>query len=261
MLTMPNAGAKPHNMKKFIHAILITAIVLTGITCSKQSASYSSPGGGAGGSLARFAISGNYLYMVDKSNLKVYSIADPANPVLKNTTTVGFEIETIYPFKDKLFIGSASVVHIFSVDDPEHPQKLSTAISPQVLRRCDPVVAKDTVAYATLRTNGACGGVQSIVAVYDIRDITHPVQKMTYPVNEPYGLGYADTALYVCDKERLLVFDIKSAYNMQLVKSINGDEYMDVIPYGNTLICWVKQGVVLYDITNRFNPQLIAKII
>jgi hypothetical protein len=246
-------------MKKIIH-IIVGMLVITGTTCNKESTYASNPGTGSGGSLARFAIAGNYLYMVDKTNLKVYSIADAANPVLKNTTPVGFEIETIYPFKDKLFIGSTSVVHIFSVDDPEHPQKLSTAISPQVLRRCDPVVAKDTVAYATLRTNGPCGGVQSIVAVYDIRDIAHPVQKNAYPVAEPYGLGYADNALYVCDNTSLLVFDITNAYDPKMIKTKNDGPYIDVIPYGNTLICWIKQGVVLYDIANRLDPQFIAKI-
>ena len=87
------------------------------------------------------------------------------------TIKVGFEIETIFPFKDKLFIGSTSVVHIFSITDPAKPAKLSQAISPTVLRRCDPVVAKDNVAYATLRVNGACGGVQSILA-HDELDVT-----------------------------------------------------------------------------------------
>lgn len=247
-------------MQKLIHFIFITTIVISGTTCTKESTQKSITTG-AGGSMARFAIAGDYLYMVDKTDLKVFNIADAANPVLKNTTQVGFEIETIYPFKDKLFIGSTSVVHIFSVDDPEHPQKLSTAVSPDVIRRCDPVVAKDSVAYATLRTNGACGGIQSILAVYDIRNINNPVQKMSYPIQEPYGLGYSDSALYVCERTSLLIFNIREAYNAKYVKTLHGEEYIDVIPYGNTLICWVKQGVILYDISQRLNPQLIAKII
>ncbi len=173
---------------------------------------------------------------------------------------VGFEIETIYPFKDKLFIGSTSVVHIFSVDDPENPQKLSTAISPEVLRRCDPVVAKETVAYATLRTNGFCGGTQSILAAYDITDITNPVQKATYPVTEPYGLGYADTALYVCDRRGLHVFDISKPFSPKQINVFADNWYLDVIPYNKTLICQVQDGLTLYDISTVMNPTLITKI-
>jgi len=245
-------------MNKSLLYILLPVILVTALRCEKTS--NASTTSGSGGSTARFAISGNYLYTVDRSNLKVFNIADAAKPVLKNTVEVGFDIETIYPFKDKLFIGSTSVVHIFSLDEPESPKKLSTAVSPEVLRRCDPVVAKDTVAFATLRTSGPCGGLQSVLAAYDINDITHPVQKGTFPVSEPYGLGYSDTALYVCDRYGLLVFNIEKAFSPQLRKTFTDGWYLDVIPYNNTLICQVQDGLTLYDITSCMNPTLITKI-
>jgi hypothetical protein len=152
-------------------------------------------------------------------------------------------------------------VHIFSIDDPEHPEKLSTAISPEVLRRCDPVVAKDSVAYATLRTNSVCGGTQSQLAVYDIRDVLRPVSVKQIPVFEPYGLGYADNALYVCDRFSLIVFDITSSYDpLEVVRIGGGTEFFDVITQGNILVCWVRNGVAIYDITERLNPTLITTI-
>lgn len=245
-------------MQKILTGILI--ILFFSCQKSSDSASFNS-GGGKGGSMARFTIQGNYLYTVDKQDLKVFDVANPANPIFKRTVPVGFEIETIFPFKDKLFIGSTSVVHIFSIDDPAHPKKLSVAFSPEVMRRCDPVVAKDTVAYATLRTNGPCGGIASILAVYDIKDITHPVQRNSYRISEPYGLGYSDTVLYVCDKmQGLMLFDISKAYEPKFFKSINDGDYIDVIPYGNTLICWVKDGMILYDISNNKNPVRLTTI-
>lgn len=245
-------------MKNLLLFILLSGVLLAATQCNKADSSATTRG--AGGSTARFAISGNYLYTVDEVNLKVFSIADAASPVLRNTVPVGFEIETIYPFKDKLFIGSTSEVHIFSINDPESPEKLSTAISPEVLRRCDPVVAKDTVAFATLRTNGPCGGRQSILAAYDIKNISNPVQKGSYPVNEPYGLGYSDTALYVCDRNGLYVFNIEKAYQPTLRKTLTDGWYIDVIPYNNTLICQVQDGLTLYDISECMNPALITKI-
>lgn len=233
--------------------------VLPNLQCSKADVAAATTGG-SGGSTARFTISGDYLYTVDHENLKVFNIADPANVALKNTVPVGFEIETIYPFKDKLFIGSTSVVHIFSVTNPEQPEKLSTAISPEVIRRCDPVVAKDNVAYATLRTNGVCGGTRSILATYDITDITQPKQVNSYLVTEPYGLGYSNNVLYVCDQQGLYVFDITDPFLPKFEKKITGSWYYDVIPYSNTLICQVNDGMNLFDITDRLNPQLITKI-
>lgn len=251
-------------MKKNIFYLLF--ILLFFGRCEKDSSGVFNSAGnatvGQGGSLARFAIVGNYLYSVDESQLKVFDINIPDNPVLRSTQDVGFAIETIFPFKDKLFIGSTSQVYIFSITDPADPKKLSSAISPEVLRRCDPVVAKDTVAYATLRTNGPCGGVQSILAVYDIKDITNPVQVATYSVGEPYGLGYSGDVLYVCDRQNgLLVLDISQPYQPVPVNiTINDGFYIDVIPYQNTLICWVTTGIILYDITDNRNPVLIAKI-
>lgn len=248
-------------MKKilFFFAALVW-ITFAGCTKDGGKALFNS-GSGTGGSMARFTIQGNYLYTVDKTHLKVYSLADGANPILRSNTEVGFEIETIFPFKNKLFLGSTTVVHIFSIEKPEQPEKLSTAESKQVLRRCDPVVAKDSVAYATLRTNGPCGGIQSILAVYDISNILEPVQMSSYPLNEPYGLGYADSALYVCDKSALRVFNISEPFTPIFIKDLNDNTYIDVIPYNDLLICWVSDGVILYDISERFDPKLIVKII
>ena len=251
-------------MKKTIFALL--CISLLNLKCEKQSVSNSFSSSesstGQGGSLARFTIIGDYLYTVDDQQLKVFDIHSPDAPILKNTQDVGFEIETIFPFKDKLFIGSTTQVHIFSISDPALPQKLSVAISPEVLRRCDPVVAKATVAYATLRTNGPCGGSQSILAVYNIKDINNPVQVSSYLVGEPYGLGYSNDVLYVCDKQMgLLLFDISNAFDVKRINvQIKDGSYIDVIPYGNTLICWVTTGIILYDISDNRNPVLITTI-
>src|SRR5215211_1413637 len=114
---------KPTAMKQVIPFILI----LFCFGCTKMEADTNMISGptGQGGSLARFTIMGDYLYTVDKENLKVFDISNAAQPVFKRTVPVGFEIETIFPFGDRLFIGSTSEVHIFSISDPSNPQKLS----------------------------------------------------------------------------------------------------------------------------------------
>ena len=250
-------------MRKLLPIIAIIFLLGCDKTSSNDSSAYAT-GGGKGGSLARFTVVGDYLYTVDKQTLKVFDIADPSKPSLKRSVDAGFEIETIFPFKDKLFLGSTSMVYIFSIDDPSNPQKLSEAISPTVMRRCDPVVAKDNVAYATLRTNGPCGGTTSVLAVYDITDIKNPVQKNAIPVGEPYGLGYSDNTLYVCDRRYgISVYDISKPYNPVFIKGVTTNSYpnfMDVIPYNTILICWTSTGIILYDISVPQNPTLIKQI-
>jgi hypothetical protein len=111
-----------------------------------------------------------------------------------------------------------------------------------------------------LRTNGPCGGTQSILAVYNIKDIANPLSVNQVPVGEPYGLGYADDALYVCNRWSLIVFDITKPYDPLFVTELYDAEYYDVIPQGNTLVCWINGGVALYDITERLVPKLITII-
>lgn len=241
-----------------IIALLSASFYFT--ACDKDYATFSAKTDGMGGSTARFTISGNWLYTVDSKMLTTYNIADPANPSLVNTQQVGFEIETIFPFADKLFIGSTSLIHIFSLADPAKPSKLSTAISPEVMRRCDPVVARDTVAFATLRTTARCGGTQSLLAVYDIRDITKPVHRATYPLSSPLGLGYSGNTLYVCDAPGLLVFDISNPFNPQLKKTIPVNNIFDIIPYNSLLLTQTSSGGAIYDISVPASPVKLSDL-
>jgi hypothetical protein len=249
-------------MRKLLPIVAIIFLLGCDKSSSSDTAAYSTTG--KGGSLARFTVVGNYLYTVDKETLKVFDASDPSKPVFRRSVNAGFEIETIFPFKDKLFLGSTSVIYIFSIDDPSNPQKLSEAISPNVMRRCDPVVAKDNVAYATLRTNGPCGGTTSTLSVYDITDIKHPVQKASVPVGEPYGLGYSGNTLYVCDRMYgFSVYDISSPYNPVFKKNVTAagnPDFIDLIPYNNLLVCWTTKGMMLYDISAPQDPTLITQV-
>ncbi|MEO7766646.1 MAG: hypothetical protein ABIS01_04440, partial [Ferruginibacter sp.] len=69
---------------------------------------------GVGGSMARFTIVNNYLYTVGQASLAAFNISLPAEPVKENVKSIGWNIETIYPLKDKLFIGSQTGMFIYS---------------------------------------------------------------------------------------------------------------------------------------------------
>jgi hypothetical protein len=128
-------------------------------------------------------------------------------------------------------------------------------------RSCDPVVANDSVSYSTLKGSTFCGPATSGLYVHDVKNLSAPMQKKMIPINDPIGLGMMDSALYVCcSAEGLKVFNIRDAYNPIERQTIGGSNFTDVIPYGNLLICWVNNGIALYDITNRLQPVFIKKI-
>lgn len=246
--------------KLFFILISATTILLNG--CTKESNGTSAVSTGAGGSTARFTIAGNYLYVVSNSSLKAFDISNPAAaPVLKSTTAVGINIETIFPYQDKLFIGSSFSMYIYSLANPEKPTQVGKA-DYIVRMSCDPVVAKDSTAYATLNSSGPCGGSGSMLVVYNIKDITAPVLRAQIPLSGPYGLGIKDAALYVCDGAAgLKVFSIANTYSPILSTTLTGRTFYDVIPYGNLLICQVSGGLALYDITNRLQPVFLSQVL
>lgn len=246
-------------MKKNIIIFLSLTFLL--FSCEKESVSGATSASGAGGSTARFTINDNFLYVVDNTNLKAFDISNTnVAPVLKSTTNVGINIETIFPYQDKLFIGSSFSMHIYSLQNPEKPTRLAEAVY-IVRMSCDPVVAKDSTAYATLNATGPCGGGLSQLVVYNIKDITRPVLQTTRSLLAPHGLGISDSALYVCDAVGLNVYNIRNSYSPQLLRTITGDTFFDVIPYGNILICQVTGGIALYDITSRHQPVFLSRIL
>ncbi|HEX6334375.1 MAG TPA: hypothetical protein VFZ78_09115, partial [Flavisolibacter sp.] len=84
--------------------------------------SASMPQAGAGGSMARFAIQNDFLYAVSTNELYSISISDPVSPLLTSTQNLGsWVVETIYPFRDKLFIGSRNGMFIYTLNNPAVP--------------------------------------------------------------------------------------------------------------------------------------------
>ncbi len=242
---------------------LILSFMLLDAGCGKfvdsSSSSATAASSGIGGSLARFTIAFNHLYTVDNNKLYVYDVNDPVNPVLKKTIYLNSGIETIFPYQDKLFIGSTTGMFIYSIATPASPVFLANA---RHVRSCDPVVASGNYSYVTLRGGTPCGPAQDAFNVYNISSITSPVLTASLPLPTPHGLGIQDNAVYVClQKNGLAVVDVSNPSAPAERKRItDADWFYDVIPVTDLLICYTNKGLALYDIQNRMNPSLITKV-
>ena len=237
-------------MLKQLTLALATGATLLLAGCSKSNDIQTTPSGstgatGTGGSLARFTIAQGHLYAVDGQTLYAYSLANAANPQLSGTTNLGWEIETLYAYEDKLFIGSQSAMYIYSIANPEQPQYVAQASH---VRACDPVVANGTTAYVTVRSTGTnCGGSADELLVYDISTITSPQLLATRAMQSPWGLGLHGDKLYVCDGSAgMVVFDVANPANPQPLQQLNGEAFYDVIPLDNVLIAMIQGGMALY---------------
>jgi len=229
-----------------IYSILIIAITLLG--CDSDSANDSSAfnENGQAGSLARFAIYTDYLYVVDDTNLNVFSILNREEPVQVNTVPIGFNIETLFNYKNYLYIGSQNGMFIYNIDSPEEPNYVSDV---QHFTACDPVVANDTHAFVTLHTNIGCGTNINVLEIYDVTDVTSPVLVSSRNLTKPIGLGLYNNYLFVCDNE-VKVFDISDPENSNLVTSIDVESFDVIINNGN-LILIGENGLYQYSLDNN----------
>lgn len=245
-------------MKKYIYTIFLIAIALGCSTDSSDNSNFSNGDSvGQGGSLATFTIKGDYLYTVDNQDLNVFNIATTADPVLVNTVFIGFDIETLFGYKDYLYIGSRTGMFIYDIDNPEFPTQLSSV---QHFTSCDPVVANSQYAFVTLWSDLGCNGTVNQLEVYDVSDVLNPMLVNIRELSFPKGLGLYGDYLIVCDDE-IKIFDVSNPAESTLVHSIDRLAF-DVIIQGDLLIAVGQSGVFQYqlDMDNIQNTTSLSTI-
>jgi hypothetical protein len=213
---------------------------------------------GISGSLARFALINNYMYAVSNNLLRVINISNETSPVFANEVTLGWGIETVFPFKDKLFIGSNTGMFIYSVQNPVSPVKQGQF---NHVRTCDPVIADDNYAYVTLHSGTRCTGFTNQLDVLNISNIQSPQLIKTYQLTSPRGLSKDGNILFICDgNDGLKVFNATDPSNITQFKQFALEEANEVIAYNNIALVVAKDGLYQYDYSNVLDIKLISKI-
>lgn len=220
-------------------------------------------GAGIAGSMARFSLVGDYLYVVDETNLNVFELSNPTAPAKASTVSIGWGIETIFPYQDKLFIGSSTGMFIFDNSNPLQPTQLSNFAHASA---CDPVVVDGNFAYVTLRSGNACNGFTNQLDLVDISNITSPVLVKSFPMDNPHGLAIKGGNLYLCEGDfGLKSFDIS-------IPSHLGDRQLDhetglhafdaiALPGSENLLLVVGQdGFYQYNTTDPSDLRLLSVI-
>jgi len=213
---------------------------------------------GIGGSLARFSIVNDYLYAVDHHNLRAVAISNPNDLRIAGTLFAGFDIETIYPLKDKLFLGSMGGLYIYDISNPASPVANGNFVH---ARACDPVIADNDYAYVTLKAGTTCGPSNNELQILDIKDVTNPSLLKTYAMTSPSGLSKDGNTLFVCDgKDGLKIYNATDYSNLSLIKQVNSIEPIDVIAWSKNALVVTKDGLYQYDYSDLSNIHLNSKL-
>jgi len=204
---------------------------------------------GSGGSLARFNIVGDYLYVVQREALFTFNISALDNPIQAATKFVGWQIETIFSDGLHLYIGSVDGMYIYSLANPADPSFLSNITH---ILGCDPVVVKGDYAYVTIRGGNFCGQQISQLDVIDISDKAAPFIVTSVQMTEPYGLGVKENRLYVSDGPNgLVVFDITKPEAIAEEITYNSIDILDVIPQEDLLLMVGNNTLYNYEYTGE----------
>jgi len=243
-------------MKNSIYIVFTTLLVL--VACESQQFDYSadmSSDSGTGGSMARFTISGNYMYTVDILNLKTFDITNENRPQLIGELELGWGVETIFALGDLLFLGTRTGVYIFDISNPASPELISLYSHVQ---SCDPVVVKGNYAYSTLNSSGPCSQGLDQLDIIDISSPANPQRVKSLSMNSPKGLGISGSLLFVCD-DGLKVFDLTDPVEPAFLSLIPIDAF-DVIPIDTLLLVATAQGLSEYSIDDENQIHFVSSL-
>ena len=254
-------------MKNIKSLLAIAALSLILISCEKSDSISTAEGGGQNGtpgqagSMAKFSISNNNLFLINEKSLLVYDISNINHPNEINKIEVDFGIETVFTLKERLFIGSIDGVYIYDISDPQNILYLSHY---QHITSCDPVVANDTLAFATLNSQSECrwqtGANQ--LDVIDIHNVVNPTWISSIMMNNPTGLAIDGSHVFVCNGEfGVKIFDFSNPKNLVTVSGIAGIDAYDIILSDNIMYLVGKDGLFQYDYADLNQIELLSNII
>ena len=215
----------------------------------------SASGTGVGGSFARFTVVDDFLYIAEDFHIKSYSVTNPANPELKSNNQLGWGIETIFPYKDKLFVGSNSGMFILDIATPEYPVLLSSF---NHARACDPVIVHENTAYITLRNGTACQGFINQLDVVDITNIMEPKLIKSYPMTHPHGLSYSDGYIYLAEgKNGFKILNAKKENDIKTIGEVKNIHSYDMISIAKDRLFMIgDDGFYQYNVSDPAEPKL-----
>ena len=245
-------------MKKLIYLILVVSV----FACedSGDQAGLELGGTGQGGSLTRFTIIENHLFVLDQVRVRIYDIKTDGTFELDHEVFVGPDLETIFYNGEYVFLGSSSAVYFLHFDPNGNLELLS---SYEHITACDPVVGKDGVAFSTLRSSGCRFFSDEVIDVIDYSDVFQPKLIKSYFSSAPYGLAIKKDFLFVCEKNGLTVYDKSDPSDMKErdFLTLENDTPIDLIVNGSQLIIRTDEGIYNASYNEKGELSLLGRLI
>ncbi|MFK7952494.1 MAG: hypothetical protein AB8B73_06580 [Ekhidna sp.] len=178
-------------------SIFLATLLLIG--CAGESDGEFSLGDGSGvsssGSYSTFTVVDNFLYIVKNDVLETFNIQSGNTSAIKSEQ-IGAVVETLFRYDEYLLVGTQTGVLIYDISIRSNPKYVSS-YSHQT--GCDPVIARNDIAYITVRDGFSCNSrlESNILIVLDISNIKLPQEINQIEMNDPRGLTIVQNKLLV----------------------------------------------------------------
>jgi hypothetical protein len=213
------------------------------------------------GSMAKFAMVDDYLYALDKGDLKSFNMSNPTSPVFGHTKRTFMEPESILSSGYLLFVGTTTGMVIYNTEsNRDRPTQVSEI---EHVESCDPVAVHGDYAYLTLRSGSNCGGEVNEFQVIDISNKFFPKHKESYDMYDPHGLGVDNDLLFICDgDDGLKIFDASSPVNsgQNMLYHFPSITSTDIILNNGIAVLIGDDGVFQYDYSNPNNLEFLSML-
>ena len=184
----------------------------------------------ASGTVNRLAFYEGHVYIAGRFDINV--LRDNGGlEFAGRVDNAGVEMETIFPYKNNLFVGSRSSMDIFEIESSGMPKR---KFSFEHATSCDPVLPCEDAAYISLRTAdfSDCPGNINALIILDISDLASPEEVSEIEMRSPYGMAVIDGKLYVGEGENgLSIFDAEDKLSPVELTHISDIQAYDILAH------------------------------
>lgn len=220
------------------------------IPLSTVPAMFAGNNGKSKGTINRIGLYYNHIYVVGNDRLHIFE-SNGGSISKRSSMEVDEQSETVYIDRDRLYIGSADMVRIYSLQNRSNPRLASRV---EHSTSCDPVLADGEVAYSTLRSvsNEGCAGSENILMVLRVRSADRARKLKDIEMKSPYGMAMINDHLFVGEGANgLTIFNVKDKESPDEVKNNREVVAFDVMHHPidpNIIILTNNNGLKEYNI-------------
>lgn len=213
---------------------------------------------GVNGSMSRFGLYKDYLYVVLNDYMSIFNLAGDEPEKAVENMYIGGSVETIFSYKDCMFMGTPTGMIIYSVANPLKPEYQSMMWH---VYGCDPVVVENDIAYVTVHSGNNCGQNFNELIILNVKDVKNPQPIVSYTMTKPKGLGIDNGTLFLCD-DGLKIYNAEDPQTLMAnrLAHYSGMEGYDVIPHDNVLMMIADDGIYQYDYSNLKEIKQLSKL-